>query len=51
MTYGARPVTGTSSGATYTSNMTLGNALFYKSALTQAQIYQNYNAFRSRYGL
>jgi hypothetical protein len=51
MTYAARPVTGTSSGATYTSNITLGNALFYKSALTQAQIYQNYNAFRSRYGL
>jgi hypothetical protein len=51
MTYAARPVTGTSSGATYTSNITLGNALFYKSALTQAQVYQNYNAFRARYSL
>lgn len=51
MTYAARPVTGTSSGATYTSNITLGNALFYRSALTQAQVLQNYNAFRARYGL
>jgi hypothetical protein len=51
MTYAARPVTGTSSGATYASSMTLGNALFYKSALTQAQVYQNFNAFRSRYGI